>query len=49
MMNLKAVWTLVVFICYVREGFSRDEANLKTNHLLQVGFSSFPLGAMEFN
>lgn len=49
MMNLKALWTLVVFICYVREGFSRDEANLKTNHLLQVCFYSFPLGAMEFN
>lgn len=50
MMTFKALWILVVVICYVREGFSRDdEANLKTNHLLQVCFYFFPVGVMEFN
>ena len=45
----KALWILVVFICYVRGGFSRDdEANLRTS-LLQVCFYSFPLGVMGFN
>lgn len=52
-MNLKALWILVVFICYVRGGFSRNyEANLKSNHLLQVRSSFFPFfseGLMEFN
>lgn len=49
MRSLKALWILVVFICYVRGGFSRDEANLQTDHLLQVCFCFFPLGVMEFN
>lgn len=52
MMNLKALWILVVFVCCVREGFgSNYDAKLNSKNLLQVRFSSFPFlseGVVEF-
>lgn len=46
MMKPKALWILV-FICYVRGGFSKTEANPNTKNLLQVGCCSYLLGLME--
>lgn len=52
MMNLKALWILVVFTCCAPEGFgSNYEAKLNSKNLLQVRFPSFLFlseGVVEF-